>query len=135
AAGLCLSGETALAQSAGGPADVPGRDAHDAAHHDHCVSGDVRPAVLAAGLGAVADDALRACRGRRIAAKHGCYTPHLIPHARAGDPATALALLDTIARRDPDVYADGHMYAHAIGLAAYDPGRPFGPQFDACNES
>jgi hypothetical protein len=48
-----------------------------------------------------------------------------------GVPA-AMAALDSIAARRPEVRRDGHEYAHAIGLAAYTGVEPVGEVFASC---
>jgi hypothetical protein len=92
------------------------------------------PASAAAQLAEEAERAVAQCRRLGPERKVDCYEAILMPRARAGDVRGSLALVEAIAQRDPDVHADGHMYVHAIGIAAYDDARPFGPQFDACTE-
>lgn len=104
-------------------------------------------ALLAAACGpsapAVAQDAAterarqirEVCRSANGAdEKAACYDAELQPIARSGEVGFALDVLTGLSTLDSDVERDGHMFAHAIGIAAYSSERGFGETFASCRE-
>lgn len=63
-----------------------------------------------------------------------CYDARLGEVARVGEVRKALDILAALAERDADVARDGHMFVHAIGIAAYDPAADFAETFQSCTE-
>ena len=74
------------------------------------------------------------CGNVNVDAKSACYDGELVPMARSGDVGQALEVLQQVAALDEDVARDGHMFVHAIGIAAYDPSRDFVSTFTSCTE-
>lgn len=66
-------------------------------------------------------------------AKFVCINERLLPVARAGEVGKALEMLAALAERDPDVMRDGHLFAHAIGIASFDSARDFATAFLRCS--
>ncbi len=80
-------------------------------------------------------------RARQIAAecrsapeKSACYDEKLAAIAATGAVDSALEVLTALSSVDKSVERDGHMYAHAIGIAAFDPARDFASTFTRCSE-
>jgi hypothetical protein len=46
--------------------------------------------------------------------------------------SVAMASLDSLAAKDEEIRRDGHQYAHAIGINAFDGNEPVGPVFSRC---
>lgn len=61
-----------------------------------------------------------------------CYEAFLLALADSNDIALAMSILNVIANDDARVRADGHAYAHAIGMRGYDPKLSFGESFLRC---
>jgi len=64
-----------------------------------------------------------------------CYDGFLVPLVAAHGVRTALGTLNVLGTRDAQLRADGHVYAHAIGIAAGRAGRAdVGRAFASCTE-
>ena len=102
-----------------------------------------RPSAPASSGGAVmdtialADSALAKCRAPSGGggAPMDCYDCYLVPLVPARGVRTALGTLNVLGTRDAQLRADGHVYAHAIGIAAGRAGRAdVGRAFASCTE-
>lgn len=98
------------------------------------VFGVVGSAPVAAQEDPVAQAAARRCADRDGMAKAACYEEILLPLAEAGQLVRALGALEALARLDPQVRRDGHMYVHGLGIAAHDPERDPAETFTECTE-
>jgi len=67
---------------------------------------------------ALADSALVRCRGQSGDAQVDCYDGVLVPLVASQGVRTAMGTLRVLGGRDARVRVDGHVYAHAIGMAA-----------------
>jgi hypothetical protein len=81
-----------------------------------------------------ADSAVRLC-AHETADKIPCYEKVLLPLVDAGGPVLAMGTLGRIAAADHDVQAFGHVYAHAIGIHAFDVDRDVGRTFSSCRDA
>jgi hypothetical protein len=85
---------------------------------------------------ALADSALRMCRGLSGDAQMDCYDGFLDPLVASRGVRTAMGTLNALGARDPQLRVDGHVYAHAIGITA---GRAGGADlsraFASCTET
>jgi hypothetical protein len=73
--------------------------------------------------------------GRRVSMeKVSCYEKLLVPLTSSAGVRTAMGALGSIGRLDRDVARHGHVYAHAIGIAALAPGKDVSTTFGSCNE-
>lgn len=79
-----------------------------------------------------ASEAARQCGEEAPADKVSCYQPILISLLQSGGIETAMETLDRLGSIDDDVKREGHVYAHAIGLAAYDSAGEVGSTFARC---
>jgi hypothetical protein len=70
----------------------------------------------------------------QVADRTPCYDGELAALAKTGDVRGALDVVEALAGLDRSVLTDGHMYVHAIGIAAYDKDRPFAETFMRCTE-
>lgn len=61
-----------------------------------------------------------------------CYETALLNVLETQGVAGAMAALDSLASSDPALQRQGHEYAHAIGLSAYETPETVGTQFNAC---
>lgn len=66
--------------------------------------------------------------------RSACYDGELGSIARTGEVGEALEIVEALSELDGSVLSDGHMYVHAIGIAAYDAERPFAETFMRCSE-
>lgn len=81
---------------------------------------------------ALAESALRTCHGLSGDAQVGCLDGLLVPLVASHGVRTAMGTLRVLGARDSRVRIDGHVYAHAIGMAA---GRATGARaFTDCTE-
>jgi hypothetical protein len=71
----------------------------------------------------------------READKPKCYEQSLAKIARTGRVKVAMGALSQIARVNPDIRRTGHVYAHAIGIAAGKPRGDIAGTFPECSES
>lgn len=78
--------------------------------------------------------AIRSCRGKTGSEKSSCYE-QLFLHLVA-DPGveTAMEALSVAGALDQDVKRDGHVYAHAVGIAAYQHDKDVHRTFARCSE-
>jgi hypothetical protein len=72
---------------------------------------------------------------RRAENRSKCYEEALAAPARSGRVKTAMGALNLIATADPDIRRTGHVYAHAIGIAAGGAGGDISKTFTQCSES
>jgi len=100
-----------------------------------------RPRALASRGGAgtdsiaLADSALGRCRAQSGDVQMDCYDGFLVPLVAARGVRTALGTLNVLGTRDAQLRTDGHVYAHAIGIAAGRAGRgDVGRAFASCTE-
>src|SRR5256885_12857556 len=68
---------------------------------------------------ALAKAAIESC-SKIVGDKIPCYEKHLIPLVDIGGPKLAMGTLMQVANGDRDVRGFGHVYAHAIGMHAFD---------------
>ncbi|HZH81261.1 MAG TPA: hypothetical protein VFD68_08140, partial [Gemmatimonadales bacterium] len=71
---------------------------------------------------ALADSALRTCRGLSGDAQMDCYDGFLDPLVTSRGVRTAMGTLNALGARDAQLRVDGHVYAHAIGITAGSAG-------------
>ncbi len=64
-----------------------------------------------------------------------CYETLLVPLAKEGKVKLAMGALGQLSAMDPGVRRDGHVYAHAIGIAAGDNASDVAAAFTQCSES
>lgn len=88
----------------------------------------------AASPAADAAEAVRQCGGKAVLEKNGCYEPLLLELMRSAGVRHAMDTLREIGAADRDVERDGHVYAHAIGIAAYHARPDVARTFAACTE-
>ena len=67
-----------------------------------------------------------------LAAKQGCYEPLVLSLLSTAGVEGAMGLVDRLAELDTDVKRDGHVYAHAIGISAYQTPERAGEVFGRC---
>lgn len=93
------------------------------------------PGLAAQDSTALADSALRTCHGLAEGAQIDCYDNFLVPLVASHGVRAAMATLDALGARDAQVRADGHVYAHAIGIAAGRAGHAdVARTFASCSE-
>lgn len=100
--------------------------------------GPARDSIVAslAGAGdsvALARMILDICRKSGDKAK--CYEASLAAPARSGQVKVAMGALNKVAAGDPDIRRTGHVYAHAIGIAAGSTRGDISKAFTQCSES
>ncbi|HSU16607.1 hypothetical protein [Longimicrobium sp.] len=80
----------------------------------------------------IANWAIRGCRGAK--SEQDCLEAALTSSAVLDSAGVdkAMGALGVLARRDPDVARDGHVYAHGIGIAAYRTPETVGQTFARC---
>lgn len=83
---------------------------------------------------ALAKDALAQC-SRINGDKIPCYEKHLIPLVDRGGPKLAMGTLMQVANGDRDVRGFGHVYAHAIGMHAFDADKNVERTFSSCTDA
>jgi hypothetical protein len=64
-----------------------------------------------------------------------CFETQLVPLASDGRVKLAMGALGELAELEPNVRTDGHVYAHAIGIAAGKTTRDVAAAFTQCSES
>jgi hypothetical protein len=72
---------------------------------------------------------------RPIALRADCYERYLAVAASTGHVKVAMGALGQMAAADPGIRRDGHVYAHAIGIAAGQSGTDIASTFTQCSES
>ncbi|HMI57933.1 MAG TPA: hypothetical protein VK511_07790 [Gemmatimonadaceae bacterium] len=98
------------------------------------------PEASAAELGtgtdsiALAKAALASC-SKISGDKIPCYEKHLIPLVDRGGPKLAMGTLMQVANGDVEVRGFGHVYAHAIGMHAYDADKNVERTFSSCTDA
>lgn len=75
-----------------------------------------------------------ACAGKAAGEKRPCYEGLLLRRLSSAGIASALEALKRFGEADRDVARDGHVYAHAIGRAAYETAETVGETFARCSE-
>jgi hypothetical protein len=84
---------------------------------------------------ALADSARRQCGSGAYEARKTCLEGILVPIVTSRGVRTAMGTLNAIGSRDEQVRTDGHVYAHAIGIAAGKAGLDdIGKAFASCTE-
>ncbi|HEX6070072.1 MAG TPA: hypothetical protein VFZ18_09610 [Longimicrobiaceae bacterium] len=73
------------------------------------------------------------CRGARV--KMDCYSEALLEVLGEEGVTQSMETLEFLSERDPNVKREGHMYAHAIGLAASPSPQQVGETFRDCRPS
>ena len=81
----------------------------------------------------IAQTLQRACS--EAATRTPCLESHLVPLANEGKVRLAMGALGELADLDPQIRMDGHVYAHAIGIAAGKTTSDVGAAFTQCSES
>ena len=76
---------------------------------------------------------VRECRAAKV--RSSCYETPLVEAALAGHVRLAMGALGQIGAADIDVKRDGHVYAHAIGIAAGKLPGDIVQTFDQCSEA
>src|ERR1700710_377668 len=75
----------------------------------------------------------------RCSTLHGdkipCYEKHLVPLVDRGGPKLAMGTLMQVANADRDVRGFGHVYAHAIGMHAFDADKNVERTFSSCTDA
>jgi len=64
-----------------------------------------------------------------------CYEKHLIPLVDVGGPKLAMGTLMQVANADRDVRGFGHVYAHAIGMHAFEADKNVERTFSSCTDA
>jgi hypothetical protein len=64
-----------------------------------------------------------------------CYEKHLVPLVDRGGPKLAMGTLMQVANGDRDVRGFGHVYAHAIGIHAFDADKNVERTFSSCTDA
>src|SRR5450432_265539 len=64
-----------------------------------------------------------------------CYEKSLIPLVDRGGPKLAMGTLMQVANGDRDVRGFGHVYAHAIGIHAFDADKNVERTFSSCTDA
>lgn len=82
----------------------------------------------------LADSAYQKCHGGSYDAQMECYDAFLVPLVTSHGVRTAMGTLNTLGTKDAQIRADGHVYAHAIGIAAGRSGKDVGGTFASCTE-
>ena len=75
-----------------------------------------------------------ACGNKQGLEKYTCYEATFLHVVQASGVATAMDLLSLVGVLDEDVQRDGHVYAHAIGIAAFQSEPDAGKTFGRCTE-
>ena len=83
----------------------------------------------------IAAEAVKSCAKADGEHKIPCYEKILIPLVDHGGPKLAMGTLMQVALADREVQAFGHVYAHAIGIHAFDVDRNVERTFSSCNDS
>ncbi|CAN5462689.1 hypothetical protein BH24GEM3_BH24GEM3_15280 [soil metagenome] len=72
------------------------------------------------------------CRPLAAEARTACYEERLVSMVRQEGVPAAMEALSQLSELDEDLRRDGHVYAHAIGLAAYTGADEVGQRFGEC---
>ena len=91
------------------------------------------PLVARGDTNALADLALSQCRWLDRESKQTCYENYFVALSDSGRVRLALGALTSLADKDKQVQADGHVYTHIVGIRAWAPGRDVGKVFDSCS--
>jgi hypothetical protein len=83
---------------------------------------------------AMAARAYQRCGKLADAQKTPCYEGELVPVVQRFGASRALTVLELLAPQDSDVASEGHAYAHAIGVTAFDAHPEIQTSFPACRE-
>lgn len=83
--------------------------------------------------GTTAQDLVEACRNKQSKAKSSCYEQGLLNVLARSGVKTAMETLAAAAELDRDVQRDGHVYAHVVGITAYDRNKDVGEIFRSCS--
>lgn len=75
-----------------------------------------------------------ACGNKQGQEKYTCYETSLLHIVKAAGVATAMDVLSVVGALDEDVQRDGHVYAHAIGIAGFQSDPDVGKTFARCSE-
>lgn len=78
--------------------------------------------------------ALEECGAKSDREKQGCYQAILSRRLRADGVAAAMAMLEGLYARDGDVERDAHVYAHHIGIEAYEIAGSVAETFAGCTD-
>ena len=70
-----------------------------------------------------------------VATRQACLEAQLVPLATEGSVKIAMGALGELAELNPDIRVDGHVYAHAIGIAAGKTTSDVAGAFTQCSES
>jgi len=97
------------------------------------VNAEIARLALASDSTAIARKLRDACSDP--ATRMSCYESRLVPLATEGKVKLAMGALGQLAPLDPDVRTDGHVYAHAIGIAAGQSTHDVAGAFTQCSES
>jgi hypothetical protein len=84
---------------------------------------------------AMAKEAVSSCVHADGTHKIPCYEKILLPLVDKGGPKLAMGTLMQVALADKEVQAFGHVYAHAIGIHAFENDRNVERTFSSCNDS
>jgi hypothetical protein len=71
----------------------------------------------------------------KVTDRIGCYQLNLVPLASAGKVRMAMGTLDELGKVDAKVRSDGHVLAHAVGIAAGKRSRDITASFPQCSET
>jgi hypothetical protein len=74
------------------------------------------------------------CGNKQGLEKYTCYEVTFLHVVKTSGVATAMDLLSLVGVLDEDVQRDGHVYAHAIGIAAFQSEPDVGKTFGRCTE-
>lgn len=85
--------------------------------------------------GQAAAGILNDCRSRRIDQQMACHEAAVLRVLEDEGVAKAMAVTERMGDLDPEVERQGHVYAHAIGLAAYTTPEEVGEVFGSCTPS
>src|SRR5579884_2388389 len=77
---------------------------------------------------------VQACGKKPSTEKFQCYERLLLEIVGSGGVEAAMDILVVTGLMDTDVQRDGHVYAHAIGIAAYERSHDVGDTFTRCSE-
>ncbi|MDH5315600.1 MAG: hypothetical protein OEW44_03910 [Gemmatimonadota bacterium] len=91
--------------------------------------------ITLAGAGdsvALARLALRQCGTGTTDDRQRCYEGFFVALSDSGRVRLALGTLAALARVDPQVEGDGHVYTHLIGIRSWQPGQDIGATFARC---
>ena len=75
-----------------------------------------------------------ACDNKQGQEKYTCYETSLLHIVKMVGVATAMDVLSVVGALDEDVQRDGHVYAHAIGIAGFQSDPDVGKTFARCSE-